>query len=376
MTSGLTLFLTSFLAAVAVASGALLDLRQAPYSAAGDGKADDRAPLAAVFSAAKPGDTVLIPAGDYRIVLGKGRMKMPAGVKLLGERGASRFLLVSDGGEKEHREFLQPGSGTVLQGVTFVRDGNFPAVLFPLFGELDGVTFRDCGFEGGVEKFPGSYCHGFQVGNGSLKNLTLDRITMSGFTFGLFQQNQATGSVAGVTVEYSLFERNKASDLEFNCPKGTMTDVTVRGCIFRDNLSKTGSGGFAVGFANVQRGLVEACRIENYGAEALHVEDRSEEIRLAGNTIINGSNLQTNGVILVVNDSRKVTIERNYVDARPNANKTHLVLVTAGGKTFKNPSKVLLKDNVLVQGTKTVKWYLQPGSGPEPEGNLVVPAGG
>ena len=71
-----------------------------------------------------------------------------------------------------------------------------------------------------------------------------------------------------------------------------------------------------------------------------------------------------------------MTIERNYVDARPNTNKTHLVLVTAGGKTFKNPSEVLLKDNVLVQGARTVKWYLQPGSGPEPEGNLVVPAGG
>lgn len=372
MIRGLAVFFAMGMSA-GIAAGGILDLRQAPYSAVGDGMADDRAPLVAALSAAKAGDTVFIPAGDYRIVLGKGRIKLPGGVKVLGERGASRLLLVSDGGEKDHREFLQPGSGSVLQGLTFVRDGNFPAVLFPLFGAVEGITFRDCEFEGGTEKFPGSYCHAFQVGNGALKDLVLDRITLRGFTFGLFQANQATGSVEGVRVENSLFERNAASDLEFNSPKGNMTDITVRGCTFRDNLSKTGSGGFAVGFANVRRGMVEGCRIENYGAEALHVEDRSEEIHLRGNTIVAGSTLQPNGVIMVVNDSRKVTIERNYVDARPNTNKTHLVLVTAGGKNFKNPSEVTVKDNVLVNGGKTVAWYLQAGSGPEPAGNLVFP---
>lgn len=350
----------------------ILDLRKAPYSAAGDGAADDRAALAAAFSAAKKGDTILVPAGDYRMVLGKGRLTMPDGVTLLGEGGRSRFLLVSEDGKTEHREFLQPGSSSVLQGLTFSREENFAAVLFPLFGERDGITFRDCVFEGGVEKFPGTYCHAFQVGNGALKNLALEKIELRGFTFGLFQANQATGSVEGVKVRQSLFERNKASDLEFNSPKGKMTDIRVEDCTFRDNLSKTPSGGFAVGFANVQRGVVERCRIENYGAEALHVEDRSEDIRLSGNTIVGGSKIQTNGVILVVNDSRKVVIEGNYIDGRPNENKVHLVLVTAGGSKFPNPSEVSLKDNVLLSGPKTVKWYLQGGSGPEPSGNIVV----
>ena len=350
----------------------VIDIRKAPYSAAGDGSKDDRPALAAAFSAAKKGDTVLVPAGDYRIVLGKGRLMMPDGVTLLGEGGRSKFHLASEGGKADHREFLQPGSSCVLQGVTFSRDENFAAVLFPLFGERDGITFRDCVFEGGVERFPGTYCHGFQVGNGALKNLTFDKIELRGFTFGLFQANQATGSVEGVVVRQSLFEKNKSSDLEFNSPKGRMTDINVMDCTFRDNLSKTPSGGFAVGFANVQRGMVERCRIENYGAEALHVEDRSEDIRLAGNTIVGGSKIQTNGVILVVNDSRKVVIEGNYVDGRSNENKVHLVLVTAGGPKFLNPSDVSVNDNVLLSGPKTVKWYLQKGSGPEPAGNLVM----
>jgi len=350
----------------------IIDLRKAPYSAAGDGKTDDRGALAAAFSNAKKGDTILVPEGDYRIVMGKGRLTMPDGVTLLGQGGRSKFHIASEEEKSEHREFLQPGSSCVLQGLTFMRAGNFPAVLFPLFGERDGITFRDCVFEGGVEKYPGTYCHAFQVGNGKLKNLLLEKIELRGFTFGLFQANQATGSVEGVTVRQSLFEKNKSSDLEFNSPKGTMRDITVEDCTFRENLSKNASGGFAVGFANVQRGKVLRCRIESYGAEALHVEDRSEDILLAGNTIVGGSLIQTNGVVLIVNDSRKVTIEGNYIDARPNGNKVHLVLVTAGGPKFANPSDVVLKDNVLLHGEKTVKWYLQKGCGPEPAGNVVV----
>jgi len=369
----LTLLLAPLAALHAADAPAVINLRQPPCSAKADGSTDDRPALAAALSTAKKGDTVFVPAGDYRIVLPKGaRLSMPEGVTLVGEKGLSRFVLVSDGDEKSHREFLLPGSASVIQGVHFSKEGTFPAVLFPLFGERDGIVFRDCVFDGGSDKFPGPYCHCFQVGIGALKNLVMERSVLRGFTFGLFQANEARGSVEGLRVVQSLFERNTASDLEFNTPNGRMMDITVHDCIFRDNLSKSASGGFAVGFANVKRGSVERCRIEGYGAEALHVEDRSEDILLKGNTIIGGSKIQGNGVILVVNDSRKVTIEGNYIDGRPNDNKPHLILVTSGGKNFPNPSGVLVKDNVLLNGEKTATWYLQPGSGPEPVGNIVV----
>jgi hypothetical protein len=353
---------------------ALIDVRREPYSAAGDGQSDDRAALAAAFSAAKSGDTIYLPAGNYRVVMGKVRLSLPDGVILSGEGARSTIQIASDGGEKEHREFLQPGSNCTLQGLRFSRVEKFPAVLFPLFGERKQIIFRDCVFEGGVEQFPGAYCHAFQVGNGSLEGLTFEKIELRGFDFGLFQPNQAKGSLTHVSVVQSLFERNMASDLEFNSPNGTMTDIHVKDCTFRDNLSKTASGGFAVGFANVQRGTVENCRIENYGAEALHVEDRSEDIRLVGNTIVGGSRIQPNGVILVVNDSRKVTIEGNYIDARPNTNKAHLVLVTAGGPKFKNPSEVRVDRNIFINGAMTQTWYLQDGSGPQPVDNQVFPS--
>jgi hypothetical protein len=207
-----------------------------------------------------------------------------------------------------------------------------------------------------------------------VKNLALDGIEIEGCTYGLFQANEATGTVDGVTVDHSRFERNTASDLEFNSPRGTMCNVIVRDCFFRDNLCPTPGGGFAVGFANVTNGRVENCHIHNYSSEALHVEDRSANVHLTGNMIVGGSRGQPNGVIMVLCDSRKVTIERNFIDARSNTNPVHLILVTAGGKQLANPSDVSVADNVLVNGTSTRTWYLQPGSGPAPSGNLVIPA--
>jgi len=52
--------------------------------------------------------------------------------------------------------------------------------------------------------------------------------------------------------------------------------------------------------------------------------------------------------------------------------KSRLLPATAGGKQFANPSDVSVVSNVLVNGSTTRTWYLQPGSGPGPVGNVAV----
>ena len=64
----------------------------------------------------------------------------------------------------------------------------------------------------------------------------------------------------------------------------------------------------------------------------------------------------------------------NYIDGRLNPNSPHLILVTAGGDKFPNPSDVSVIDNVLINGPTTRTWYLQDGSGPEPVGNRIIDA--
>ena len=346
------------------AHASILNFQQAPCSAVGDGVTDDRPALARAFAAAPPGNTILVPPGRYRIVLPGGPLVVPAGVTLLGQGGQSKLLLTTSGKPSDYRAFLQPKSNVTLASLTIERDAEFDAVLLPIFGHATNIVLRHCRIIGNATRFPKHYCHAMQVGVGTVQGFTLDGVAIEDCSYGLFQANQATGTLQDVTVENCRFTRNTASDLEFNSPNGTMRHVTVRNCFFSDNACPSAAAGFAVGLANVQNGRVEDCTIRNYGSEALHVEDRSADIRLTGNTIIAGSTRQPNGFIMVLSGSQRVTIDHNFIDARSNTNCPHLILVTAGGKQLANPSAVLVTSNVLVNGASTLTWYLQEGSGP------------
>ncbi|MDF1738068.1 MAG: right-handed parallel beta-helix repeat-containing protein [Verrucomicrobiales bacterium] len=350
-----------------------IDLTKAPFAAIGDGTTDNREALGDALASLKAGDTLYVPPGNYRVSLNDKSLKIPVGVTLLGQSGKSKFSLESSQGAVKHRDFLKVSSDVTIEGISVERGADFPIVIFPVFGELSNVSLRNCTIAGNKTLYPEKYCHAIQVGVGNVKSLLLHGLEIRDCSFGLFQANNAVGSLESVLVERCLFVNNHASDLEFNSPRGKMNNITVRDCTFRDNLSQTASAGFAVGFANVKTGAVTNCHIRNYGSEALHVEDRSENIHLSGNTIVGGSMKQPNGVIMVVNDSKSVVIDSNYIDARPNGNRPHLILVTAGGKTFANPSGVAVTNNILSNGATTRTWYLQPGSGPEPSGNTVIP---
>ncbi|WP_050026918.1 right-handed parallel beta-helix repeat-containing protein [Verrucomicrobium sp. BvORR034] len=358
----------------AVAEARTVNFAEVAGQAVGGGSTDHREALAKVLSSLQAGDILLVPPGEYRVVLGKAGLTVPVGVTILGQGRKSVFVLASEGGEKEYREFLRPQSGVVLEGITIERRGAFPLVMMPVVGKVEGLTLRGGRFIGNSAAYPGTYCHALQVGGGDLSQFEMDGVEIRGCTYGLFQSNQAKGKVEGVLVRNSEFAENESSDLEFNAPNGIMRDIVVRDCVFRDNRSKNASGGFAVGFANVQKATVQDCRIENYGAEALHVEDRSAEVLLKGNTVVTASTLQNNGIILVVNASHGVVIEGNYLDARRNGNATHMVLATAGGSKFEKPTDVVVKDNILIMGAATKKWYLEPGvEAAPPSGNKIIP---
>ncbi len=370
----LLILIVAYLAPVAAKADAkILNLKDAPFSATGDGTTDDLPALGRAFAQALPGDTVLIPPGSYRMILKGGPLAIPDGITLWGQAGKSKLVLGSNGKSADYREFLRPKSDVTVEGLTIERDADFSGILLPISGDASNITFRNCRIIGSQERFPKTNCHAFRVGFGVVRHFTLDGVAVEDCCYGLFQPNEATGTLEGVRVEHCQFERNTASDLEFNSPKGVMRDIVVRECFFRDNLCQSAGGGFAVGFANVAGGRVEKCVIENYGSEALHVEDRSADIRLTGNTITGGSLRQSNGVIMIVNHSQEVTIENNVIDARANTNNPHLILVTAGGKKFANPTGVSVNGNVLVNGPMTRTWYLQDGSGPAPSKNLVIP---
>jgi hypothetical protein len=153
LTAALALFLADR------AHAKVINLKEAPFSAVGDGTTDDRSALARAFSEARPGDPVLISPGSYRIALTKETLAIPASITLWGQSGKSKFILSSSGGTGEHREFLRPGSDVALEGLTIERAGDFPAVLLPVFGNASNVTLRNCRIIGNAARFPARYCH-------------------------------------------------------------------------------------------------------------------------------------------------------------------------------------------------------------------------
>lgn len=373
-TKTIILLLIATIISAETAQAKILNIQDVPFSAAADGTTDDRPALSRAFAAAESGDVVFVPPGTYRMVLTGGALKIPENITLLGQREKSKFILSSNGTNSDYREFLLPKTGVTVEGITIERDTDFPGILIPISGDASDITLRNCHIIGGKSHFPETYIHAFRVGYGTVKNLTFDGITVEDCSYGLFQPNNATGTLDGVTVQHSIFKKNTSSDLEFNSPNGTMRNIIVRECFFRDNLCNSPSAGFAVGFANVKGGRIESCHVRNYRSEALHVEDRSSKIEIVGNTIIGGSTVQPNGVIMVLSGSKNVSITDNFIDGRPNTNKVHLILVTGGGRNFTCPSEVSVNDNTLIGGPLTKTWYLQNGSGPAPQGNHIISA--
>ena len=96
--SAICLFAFVALLAASRADAAAVSLKDAPFSAAGDGVADDRPALAKALASLKAGDTLIVPPGTYRIVLTKDVLKAPPGVTIWGQADKSKFVLATAGG--------------------------------------------------------------------------------------------------------------------------------------------------------------------------------------------------------------------------------------------------------------------------------------
>jgi hypothetical protein len=326
---------------------ATLNIRNAPYSAAGNGIADDYPALASAFGAAQPGDTILVPAGTYKIVLPGGYLTLPTGVTLTGVGESSQLNLAHVGATGDYREFMRFESNTVLENLFIRRETDLFGIPFQIF-EGSNITLRNLRIDGrrGViadDWFP------FRIGQGPsiVRNLLFDNLIVERNGYGLFMANDADGGVIGFTIRNCTFRNNNATDLEFNGPSGTLQDITVHHNLFEDQQGEA-SGGFGVGFANVKNGLIENNKFERYKAEPIHIEDRSADIIVRGNTIIGGSTVSDNGIIMVLNNSTRVEITNNYIDARPNPNNVAIVLVVHGGP-YEHPSYVTVSRNILIE---------------------------
>ncbi|MET0189835.1 MAG: glycosyl hydrolase family 28-related protein [Pseudonocardia sediminis] len=352
--------------------GTVIDVRS--LGAVGDGVADDSAAIQrGVEAAGAARGTLYLPAGRYRCASAL-TLRPGAGVTLAGDPGASVLEFAAAGPSGFALCASIDADDVTIDGLVLRRAGDFDAVLLST-GVMRNFTLSRTTFDGGMDAFPNTYCHGIKLSDSAVASgMHLVDSTITGTQYGLFQTNQSTANTTGVLVERCLFSGNRNTDLEFNSPNGATRQVQVRDCRFENNLST----GFGVGFAAVEGALVTGNTFENYAMEAVHIEDYSSSIVVERNDFT-ACGLAKHSYVQIVSGARGVTVRDNSFDARANEAEIFVVTsqpggsgVTGGGRPIVPPFDVALSDNTMDCAASVTPVYFEGTTGGVIAGNTIT----
>jgi hypothetical protein len=303
--------------------------------------------------AAAAGKALYFPPGTYLFNATSTTMQIPAGARLWADPGTVTILFGTDSAG-QFREFARNnGDEVTVENLTIRRNADFPAVMFPVQSKT-GLSFRRVTLDGQRDTFATNYCHGLQLGvqAGTADDILLDRSTFTKLSYGLFQANASTSTTKNIRVRTCRFANNYATDLEFNNPNGTMTGVRVENSVFLNNQIGITGAGFAVGLAFVSDARITGNTMSGYNNEAIHVEDYSDDVTIAENTITS-CGLMFTGVIQVISGASKVRILNNRISTVGNATSIGVINLLAGGSgTTPGGRSVIAPRFVTVDGNQ------------------------
>lgn len=262
--------------APAPTSSALVNVKDAPFNAKGDGLADDTAALQkAVDAMAGTGGTVRIPAGTYRVdalvslqLRSRMTLALDSGAVLAAiPNSADNYTILRISGVSD----VNVVGGTLLgeraahlgttgeQGVGLRITGQAQRIA------IAGVTAKEC------------WGDGFMIADASsvsLCSITADHNRRQGLSI--------TGG-SGIIVKHATFTRSQGTipedglDIEPNSGQ-TVDNVLVTGCLFADNAGdgiEVGVPGATTGSAFITRVTIEGCTLRGNGVGTLHTGPRS-----------------------------------------------------------------------------------------------------
>lgn len=126
----------------------------------------------------------------------------------------------------------------VLEDVRLSR-GRAASGFMLVFPHGSGYWMAGVRIDGRAARFGGGFSAldlGPMAGE-TVSRLTMVDTTVTGVDYGVHQSSRSSGLVTDVEVRDSTFTGNFATDLEFNAPAGSGTNVTVLGNVFSDNRS-------------------------------------------------------------------------------------------------------------------------------------------
>lgn len=335
--------------------GGAINVTSAPYSAIGNGTTDDGPAIRAAVTAAGVGGTVYFPAGTYRYVAA-GTLQLN-GTKMQGAGQTSSILLYESTAWSPVA--FATGNDVAWKSMQIKRNSAVDIVMFPL-QPYSGWTFDDVLFDGNRGIDTGATdVYGFQIGlgGGTLASTSFLNSTFKNFSqFPLFQASQDAGTTSGFTVRNCLFQNNYHTHLEFNAPSAVCTGLTVENSSFIGQYGPA-AGGFGVGLANCKNSVVRYCYFEDGTQEAVHVEDRSDNITVEFNRIVQCGKLHFSQV-QVVSGSTNVRVQHNVIDGTGSKDGQYIAAVAAlRGGSPSYPATITIDDNTIDQGANLGVFY-------------------
>ncbi|AKT50526.1 hypothetical protein ADJ73_02945 [Arsenicicoccus sp. oral taxon 190] len=338
-------------AAASTAAGRIVDGRSVGLLA--DGRVIDGGVLTTALqqAARRAPATLLLPQGALRLRLDR-PVTVPSGVTVRGAGSDLTTLAVQPPDTELGPLFLLTGDRPALADLSLARTGAAPAVLVGI-GSSSAASLAQVRLDCARNRWS-SACHGIQLvaaKGETIRGLRIDASAVQQADYALFQTSGGQGTVRDLVVSGSRFSDNHASDLELNAPAGVMQDVQILDNDFSSNRSRGELSGWGVGLAHVSGAIVSDNRFRGYSMSGVHVEDRSVDVVVRGNTFVDVGTrpLAYQSDVIVLSGSTRVRVEANtFRHTTPPGTTSTAVWVGHGGAGW--PADVVVQDNLDVGG--------------------------
>lgn len=330
---------------------------------AGDGATNDAEGFnrAVDYLNSRGGGTIVVPARTFRIQP-RGWIQIPSNIAFAGSGPASKILLTSSSRGAYTVGFRVVGSNVSFDDLTLERGSDVYGSFFRITGS--NVWLQGLNLVGRMSWWDNDFNGVYLSGQGAnVRGLTVTNCTMQDCNFGIYQSEDDSSVVSDVLISNFTGINNRADDLEFCAPRGTITGVAIQDSTFKQNLSPWEGAGFAIGLANAESVLITGCSFDDYPMNPLHLERFTRDVKITNNSFVRASTKWTSyaSAIFIISGSHDVLVADNKFDMQQQSNSANGIYVGPGGSGI-DPYAITVRDNAARMQGQT-DFYVNYGSG-------------
>lgn len=248
------------------------------YDAVGDGVTDDLAASIAAL-AISAGKRLRFPAGTYRLPFTTTTaLTPPAGCVLEGDGKDQTTLVFVPSSTTDRNCFLNSAGNLTIRGMRITVEAPTNGSVSLVALSANGTLIEDCELDGAVTNSGSTISHDAYAikfpASGTVTDVDVINCDIRRIRYGTLKSNASTAAVSRLSFTHCDFYGNYNEDLSFNSPLGSMTDVQVYMCRFRDGSGTNASlNQLLCAFASVTNFRVGGCSFSGATGDAIHIEE-------------------------------------------------------------------------------------------------------